>query len=79
MKFAIDLSYYFFNVSLTRWNTSSSILGDIIPVSNLIFGVKNVSSGMKVIILTVVISGVAAVLFPLPDEEKEEEEADHEA
>jgi len=41
--------------------------------------IKNISSGMKVIILTVVISGVAAVLFPLPDEEKEEEEANHEA
>ena len=41
--------------------------------------IKNISSGMKVIILTVVISGVAAVLFPLPDEEMEEEEANHEA
>lgn len=34
---------------------------------------------MKVIILTVVISGVAAVLFPIPDENAEDEEADHEA
>ena len=52
---------------------AASFLFTKIPV------IKNISSGMKVIILTVVISGVAAVLFPLPDEEKEEEEADHEA
>ena len=51
---------------------AASFLFTKIPV------IKNVSSGMKVIILTVVISGVAAVLFPLPDEEKEEEEANHE-
>ena len=52
---------------------AASFLFTKIPV------IKNISSGMKVIILTVVISGVAAVLFPLPDEEKEEEEANHEA
>ena len=52
---------------------AASFLFTKIPV------IKNISSGMKVIILTVVISGVAAVLFPLPDEKKEEEEADHEA
>ena len=52
---------------------AASFLFTKIPV------IKNVSSGMKVIILTVVISGVAAVLFPIPDENAEDEEADHEA
>lgn len=34
--------------------------------------ISGLSSGTKIIILTVVISGVAAVLFPVKDEEKEE-------
>ena len=52
---------------------AASFLFTKIPV------IKNISSGMKVIILTVVISAVAAVLFPIPDENTGDEEADHEA
>lgn len=36
--------------------------------------IKTISSGMRVIILTVLISGVAALLFPIQDEAQEEED-----
>lgn len=38
--------------------------------------VKEISSGMRVIILTVVIAGIAATLFPVEDEKEEEDSSD---
>lgn len=35
--------------------------------------VKNISSGMRIILLTVVIAGAAALLFPIKEEKEEEE------
>ncbi len=58
--------------------TSNKILAFLIPVSMLVsyaFSVlpvvSSISSGTRIIILTVVIAGVAAVLFPVEDEEED--------
>ncbi len=45
----------------------SSLLFSILP------GLKNISSGMTIIILTVVISLAAAILFPVEDKKKKKE------
>lgn len=49
----------------------------IAMLSSLLFAVtpllKEISSGFRIIILTLLISGIAAFLFPVPDEEEKEE------
>lgn len=44
-------------------------------VFNMVPGLKNISSGFQIIILTILIAGVAAVLFPVHDEKEESEHA----
>ena len=43
-------------------------------LASLVFGyipvIKDISSGFKIIILTIVIAGIAAWLFPVKDEEE---------
>lgn len=60
---------------------SNKVLLGIVTISmllSLVFAVtpllKEISSGFRVIILTVIIAGVAAYLFPVKEEEKSDEE-----
>jgi predicted branched-subunit amino acid permease len=41
--------------------------------------IRNISSGTRTIILTLLIAGAAAILFPVKDEDSETEETSHEA
>ena len=56
----------------------NKVLGGIIAVSFVLGGLftwlpftAKISSGMRTIVLTVLIAGAAAVLFPVKDEEQE--------
>ena len=61
-----------------RISKKNKVLGGIIAVSFVLSGLftwlpftAKISSGMRTIVLTVLIAGAAAVLFPVKDEEQE--------
>ena len=75
-------NYGMMTVAIPGWSLGTFfgvIMGNILPanmVSSYIFSrlpvISNISSGIRTIILTVVIAGIAAVLFPVKEEDEHE-------